>query len=349
MATHWTDKRAAMALVGKELRSRGWKLYGWKEDESDSMSDYYSPEDWDGIAEKDGAVAVVDRRDTRDSGGRNKVRYEPGAACDRCNGLRADPSGWTPEAAKADPRAFNRDECSDRPGSFMLFSDVVSPIPFFSGCFNSPNHPDGAPELRGRRVCRRCNGRGHMLVSVDYTEPWPTFSPNPKGRVWHVERAGRIIASGVGVFAVASERWSQGAPHPKLDALCDRIEAAAFQKLGSRDDARETEHASYTSVDAVTISPGTKPGFVEVRFPEKPAPEVLDELKAARFRWSRHSACWYGPASNLPTQYGPPPHQDDSREGVTRTVAAYESPDNVCPDGPTCTDPECIAARAERA
>jgi hypothetical protein len=47
---------------------------------------------------------------------------------------------------------------------------------------------------------------------------------------------------------------------------------------------------------AVTVSPSSlgRAGVVEVRFADKPAPEVLAGLKAHGFRWARGNRCWYG-------------------------------------------------------
>lgn len=47
---------------------------------------------------------------------------------------------------------------------------------------------------------------------------------------------------------------------------------------------------------AVTVSPSSigREGVVEVRFAEKPAPDVLASLKAHGFRWARRNCCWYG-------------------------------------------------------
>ena len=47
--------RIAEILMEKE----GWKVYGYKEDESDAMTDYWSPAYWGGVAEKNGYVLCV--------------------------------------------------------------------------------------------------------------------------------------------------------------------------------------------------------------------------------------------------------------------------------------------------
>jgi hypothetical protein len=46
----------------------------------------------------------------------------------------------------------------------------------------------------------------------------------------------------------------------------------------------------------VTISPSSlgRQGVIEVRFPEKPAREVLAGLKAHGFRWNGRDKCWWG-------------------------------------------------------
>ena len=44
--------QAGMVRIARELMNRGWKVYGFREDESDSMTDYWSPAYWKGIAEK---------------------------------------------------------------------------------------------------------------------------------------------------------------------------------------------------------------------------------------------------------------------------------------------------------
>lgn len=58
-----------------------------------------------------------------------------------------------------------------------------------------------------------------------------------------------------------------------------------------------------TPVEAVTVSEGTKAGYVEIRFPEKPCDDERTALKSAGFRWSRYNGCWWGKADKLPATY----------------------------------------------
>lgn len=318
MATHWTDKRTAVAMIGGELARRGWKLYGWKEDRSDSMTDYYDPESWDGLAQKDGALIVVGQSSASTGHQPVKSVSDVVAACERCGGSGEDPSGLTYQWAKENPQAFNRVRLEGT-GSVSMLPDVVSPLHF----------RDYGPEL-----CRKCSGGGKVYGNFR-TEPdgpaWPAYQGNPKGRVWHVEKAGRVLASGVGVFAVADERWQNGhklenkpyehwdeatcqacgksghygdirredcpEARPKLRALVDRMEAAIKPRKRIHTVA---EHITEATPDKVTVRPGLREGFSEVVFPSKPDAAVRDTLKASGFRWSPSSACWYGRTERLP-------------------------------------------------
>ena len=73
--SNYYAKREAKVRIAHELMARGWKVYGYKEDQSDSMTDYYSPANWGGIAEKNGFILVVDNRYS--SAGQDITRYNP--------------------------------------------------------------------------------------------------------------------------------------------------------------------------------------------------------------------------------------------------------------------------------
>jgi len=46
--------------IGHELATRGWDLAGYKPDKSDSMTDYFDPAHWSGIARRDGVIVLCD-------------------------------------------------------------------------------------------------------------------------------------------------------------------------------------------------------------------------------------------------------------------------------------------------
>lgn len=58
--SNYYDMKDAKVRIASELSGRGWKIYGFKEDESDSMTDYFDPASWSGVATKNGYVLVVD-------------------------------------------------------------------------------------------------------------------------------------------------------------------------------------------------------------------------------------------------------------------------------------------------
>jgi hypothetical protein len=72
------DNQESVANIYVGLVEKGWKCYGYKADESDSMTDYWSPARWEGIAEKNGFVLLVDVYSTSQSGSKiTKKGYTP--------------------------------------------------------------------------------------------------------------------------------------------------------------------------------------------------------------------------------------------------------------------------------
>lgn len=59
--SNYYDYREVKVMIAHKLMSmEGWKVYGYKEDRSDSMTDYFDPANWDGVAEKNGYILCVD-------------------------------------------------------------------------------------------------------------------------------------------------------------------------------------------------------------------------------------------------------------------------------------------------
>jgi len=60
--SNYHEMRDVKAMIAKTLMNmEDWKVYGYKEDQSDGMTDYYSPADWNGIAQKNGYTLCIDQ------------------------------------------------------------------------------------------------------------------------------------------------------------------------------------------------------------------------------------------------------------------------------------------------
>lgn len=59
MSTYYEYQDVKVMIAHKLMNLEGWTVYGYHEDESDSMTDYYSPAYWDGVAEKNGYILCV--------------------------------------------------------------------------------------------------------------------------------------------------------------------------------------------------------------------------------------------------------------------------------------------------
>ena len=59
MSTYYEYKEVGVMIAHKLMAMDGWKVYGYHADESDSMTDYYSPAYWNGVAEKNGYILCV--------------------------------------------------------------------------------------------------------------------------------------------------------------------------------------------------------------------------------------------------------------------------------------------------
>lgn len=60
MSNYYDYREVKVMIAHKLMAIDGWKVYGYKEDRSDSMTDYWDPADWSGIAEKNGYILCVD-------------------------------------------------------------------------------------------------------------------------------------------------------------------------------------------------------------------------------------------------------------------------------------------------
>lgn len=252
---HWLDRQEAKVNLSVALVAAGWQRYGFTEDRSDMMTDYYAPAHWDGVATKDGFVLCVDVYSDAYSGGRSVTIQEDFGECKRCKGSGADPQGWTYQQAKVDPDAFNRHhielEHGPDSGIMCLSRGILSPVHFV----------DYGPEK-----CVKCHGTGRIRGPVAGFDPWPEFHKTPKGSTWHLERDGTILAKGVGLAKFVCSPYERDPE--KLAALKANTDALIAKVEGVMRKANKGKSAKPTTPRQEAPEPSDRPTMAT---PDAPA------------------------------------------------------------------------------
>lgn len=276
-----------MGNLGKTFRARGWHLYGWKDDKSDYSTDYFDPEDWDGIATKDGFTVVVDNPTTRNSG-KEQTRMIPvkGDTCAYCKGTGIDPNGLTYQQAKENPALQHATIHAALSGARPLFAGVVSPLHY---------------TLDGKPKCLECGGLGYKLAEPKSIVEcvWPKFQANPKHKIWHVEKDGKILASGVGLKACSFTDYDRAKPGCLV--IVDKVEAAMKPAKVVAPKKPEESPKVAATVEQPRQSPALPEGLQFTRqgswswakFASKPADSILQALRANGWHWSKKRCAWF--------------------------------------------------------
>ena len=207
-----------------------------------------------------------------------------------------------PEMRKA---ALNCPETAHLAGEKWLVTPVfVSDVRGNGHCYYagqvSPWHHDETPEPFTCEAEAREWSDNHPLNDVSIDRETASF----EWRISQVEFEHREKYSmGHGYYLKDGGRYDTGWEVYKLPI--SGIESVPVGRwCVPEDKPKATQKAVSVDTEAgFTLSPGTKPGYIEIHFSAKPGEAVRDELKAAGFRWSRFNKCWYGLKTNLPESY----------------------------------------------
>ncbi len=292
------EKKEAAVRIAHALERRGWKLYGWKEDKSDSMTDYWDPESWDGVAQKGEFVACVNVSpyivESRSGRPETRIVPVPGGVCPRCSGSKVDPLGWTLVEAKQNPALFNTDSLRAEHLDAQERAEVASPsVALPGGGEIRWLLPVVSPLLftdAGLMKCRKCQGIGHgwekPREEVLFT--WPTFQANPRGRTWHVERRGEIVLAGAGLNRCYSGNRGRDGAEAAAEGIAAQIDEAVCSPSPMLPTAAPVRQG-----DSPSLSENPRFNGLELRFAVKPAEPIREEMKTRGWRWTRFGGCWY--------------------------------------------------------
>lgn len=201
---HYIYKREAKVKIAHALEKNGWKLFGYHEDQSDSMTDYFHPASWDGIATKNGHTLVIDNSNTCYSGYEvKKYNYSArNAVVNNNNKIEKLRALANDEGATEGEKAAAR---------------------------------EGIERLAGKEA----NDEPTWTVIDTY----PTFTHGNPGKCsWHIEKDGQILAKGTGVFACNEYDWedkTKTAEEQKREKVADIV--ARFEKVLKDSDALQAE------------------------------------------------------------------------------------------------------------
>ncbi|MBU1749686.1 MAG: hypothetical protein KKA73_18535 [Chloroflexi bacterium] len=201
---------------------------------------------------------------------------------------------------RANPAGQHASAYARECGAAVVGPDVVNPLHYHGvgavaeECIN-PNAPYGAP------ICLYCAGLGYTRQQEqEYVRTWPRFRATPKGKTWHVERDGHLVASGTGLQACA--HWDPAKTVDAVRVLCDRIEATASRCARQVfPPARVTLQP--TARERVSIAAGLVEGDVPftvykegdwtwIAFGRKPSDGLRGRLKQAGARWGQRRGAW---------------------------------------------------------
>lgn len=128
-------------------------------------------------------------------------------------------------------------------------------------------------------------------------EPHPIYFDDVKAEFsWKVAKTSiehrEKYSMGAGYYLKGSRHYSDGwtVSKQKLYGTREFPEMLVYHAPTTK--ARATRAAA-PATDAPTLTANPDKNGIEIRFPAKPAAEVLERLKANGWRWSRFSSCWY--------------------------------------------------------
>ena len=166
MSTYYDYREVGVMIAHKLMNMEGWKVYGYKADESDSMTDYYSPAYWNGVAEKNGYVFCFNVYGASKEEEIRKYNYD----------------GFTYD------------------NSIMEKIAKLERMTVENGASEAEEASAKASIARLQKKAEESNENKNKYVVIGHI---PAHMEHPPKMNWHIEKDGLIIAKGNGVLKYA--------------------------------------------------------------------------------------------------------------------------------------------------
>ncbi|WP_024348501.1 class I SAM-dependent methyltransferase [Lacrimispora indolis] len=162
--SNYYDYREVKVMIAHRLMALdGWKVYDYSPDQSDSMTDYYCPATWGGIAEKNGYVLCVDVYGAREAQEIRKYNY---------TGFSYD-SSITDKIKKLEAMTVERGASEQEEQSAKIMIERLQ-----------------------KKAEENADNQSKYIV----TGMIPGHQAHPNKCNWHIEKDGIIIAKGNGIL-----------------------------------------------------------------------------------------------------------------------------------------------------
>lgn len=162
--SNYYDYREVKVMIAHRLMALdGWKVYGYSPDQSDSMTDYYCPATWGGVAEKNGYVLCVDVYGAREPQEIRKYNY---------TGFSYDSS----------------------------IADKIKKLEAMTVERGASESEEASAKVMIERLQKKAEENAENQSKYIVTGMIPGHQAHPNKCNWHIEKDGIIIAKGNGIL-----------------------------------------------------------------------------------------------------------------------------------------------------
>lgn len=186
---YYGDKRSSLVVIANRLSKLGWNILGYKHDDSDGMTDYFDPASWEGIAEKNGYILVIDCESE------NSYTYKSGKPMSKYYYYnRTD--------LNSDYENSYKDNYAQIALSNSKAKDKINKLLALANDSAATEGEKNVALLMIEKIKENVKLTKETITKSEEinTSYYPIYMPNPKNRNWHIERNGKIIGTGIGIF-----------------------------------------------------------------------------------------------------------------------------------------------------
>lgn len=214
MSNYYDYRDVKVMIAHKLMKMDGWKVYGYSPDRSDSMTDYYDPAHWGGVAEKNGYILCVDVYG---------------------------------EAKPEEIRQYNYDGFTyDR-----NITEKIEKLQQMTVERGASEQEEQSAKMMILRLQKKAEENSENANKYVVTGIIPGHMANPPRMNWHIEKDGVYIAKGNGILKFAHVESYYNYPHYKESMKEFKKDKEAYTNKHANDLFERGYYSSFEKAQAV--------------------------------------------------------------------------------------------------